>query len=167
MKLFLKRLVAYWLDIILIAFILIFLQLLMYKITSGFPFDYLQRGIEIEIWVLLSMSLPVWTYFISFEMCKQQTIGKRLLTLRVINKDGSKINFYQALCRTFIRLLPWELTHVIILVPQPWWSIEMPKNPYLILIPNIILILYIVVLFFNRGKTGIHDYFAHTRVKEI
>lgn len=68
---------------------------------------------------------------------------------------------------TFIRLLPWELTHVIILVPQPWWSIEMPKNQYLIFIPNIILILYIVFLFFNRGQKGIHDYFAHTRVKEI
>lgn len=139
----------------------------MYKTTSGFPFDYLHEGIEIEIWVLLSMSLPVWTYFITFEMYKQQTIGKRLLRLIVMDKEGSKINFYQALCRSFIRLLPWELTHVIILVSQPWWSIEMPKNPYLILIPNIILVLYIVVLFFNRGKTGIHDYFAHTRVKEI
>ncbi|MFG1731044.1 RDD family protein [Paenibacillus sp. 843] len=113
MKLFLKRLVAYWLDIILIALILIFLQLLMYKTTSGFPFDYLHEGIEIEIWVLLSMSLPVWTYFITFEMYKQQTIGKRLLRLIVMDKEGSKINFYQALCRSFIRLLPWELTHVI------------------------------------------------------
>lgn len=165
MKLFLKRLFAYWIDFILIAVILIFIQWLIYQATSGFPFDYLRKGIEIEVWVLLTMSLPVWAYFIGMEMYKQP-IGKRMLRLVVMDQVGSQIKFRQALGRTFIRLLPWELTHVIILVPQPWWGLEEPENPYLILIPNIIWIMYIVVLFFNKGQKGIHDFFARTRVVE-
>jgi uncharacterized RDD family membrane protein YckC len=140
---------------------------LLYKTTSGFPFDYLNKGYEIGIWVLLSMSLPVWLYFIYFELYKQQTIGKRLLKFMVMNKEESKIGIKQALIRTFIRLLPWELTHIIILVPKPWWSIEEPENQYFIYIPNIIMLLYIVVLFANNGDKGVHDYLTKTRVKGL
>lgn len=167
MKLSLKRLIAYWLDFVLLALILVGLQWLLYKTTSGFPFDLLDKGYEVELWVLLSMSLPVWMYFICCELHKQQTIGKRLLKLVVMNKEGARINIYQALIRTFIRLLPWELTHVIILVPTPWWSIEEPRNQHLIYIPNILMILYILVLFANKGDKGVHDYITKTRVMEF
>jgi len=164
MNLFVRRLLAYWLDFVLLAFILAGLQWLLYKTTSGFPFDFLNKGYEIELWVLLSMSLPVWLYFILSEWYKQQTIGKRLLRLKVTNKEESKINIKQAVVRTIIRLLPWELTHLIILVPEPWWSIEAPENQFLIYIPNIIMLLYIAVLFANKGVKGVHDYLAKTRV---
>jgi uncharacterized RDD family membrane protein YckC len=100
---------------------------LLYKTTSGFPFNFLNKGYEIELWVLISMSLPVWLYFIYCELYNQQTVGKRLLRLIVMNKEGSKININQALIRTLIKLLPWELTHIIVLIPKPWWSIEMPE----------------------------------------
>jgi uncharacterized RDD family membrane protein YckC len=140
---------------------------LLYKTTSGFPFNFLNKGYEIELWVLISMSLPVWLYFIYCELYNQQTVGKRLLRLIVMNKEGSKININQALIRTLIRLLPWELTHIIVLIPKPWWSIEMPENQYLIYIPNIIMILYIIVLFAKKGDKGFHDFIAKTRVKEL
>ncbi len=167
MKLSIRRLIAYWLDFVLLAIVLVSIQWLIYKTTSGFPFDFLNKGYEIEIWVLLSMSLPVWLYFIYCELYKQQTIGKRVLKLKVTNEEGSKININQALLRTFIRLLPWEVTHVIILVPKPWWNIEEPENQYLIYIPNIIMFLYILVLFANRGDKGVHDYIVKTSVKGL
>lgn len=167
MKLSTKRLLAYWLDFVFLASILISLQLLLYRTTSGFPFDFLIRGYEIEIWVLLTISLPVWLYFIYSEFLKQQTIGKRLLKILVTNKADSNISINQVVTRTFIKLLPWELTHLIILVPKPWWTIEQPENQYLIYIPNIIMFLYIVVLFLSKGNKGIHDYVANTMVKEM
>ena len=167
MKLSLKRLIAYWLDFVLLAIILVGLQWLLYKTTSGFPFDFLDKGYEIELWVLLSMSLPVWLYFIYWEMYKQQTFGKRLLKLVVMNKEGSRIDVYQALGRTFLRLLPWELSHLILLVPTPWWSIEEPANQSLIYIPNIIMIFYIIVLFANKGDKGVHDYITKAKVMEL
>ncbi|CAI6023953.1 RDD family protein [Cohnella sp. JJ-181] len=166
MRLSMKRLIAYWLDFMLLAVILISVQWLVYTVTSGFPFDFLVEGSDIELWVLATMSLPVWAYFIYFEMKKRQTMGKRWLRLVVGDEKGAKINFCQALCRTFIRLLPWELTHVIVLVPEPWWSVDEPGHPYFIYIPNIMMILYVVVLFSSKGKRTIHDGLTKTKVTE-
>lgn len=149
----------------MLACVLVGLQWLLYRITSGFPFNDLNEGYEIELWVLVTMSLPVWIYFIYSELRKQQTIGKRIFKLKVTNERGAKINSRQALVRTAIRLLPWELTHVILLVPKPWWSVEAPENQYLLYIPNIIMLLYIAVLFANWGGKGIHDLMAKTKVQ--
>lgn len=167
MKLSLKRLLAYWLDFVVLAVVLVGVQLLIYTVTSGFPFDYLDKGYQIESWVVLSMSLPVWAYFIYFETTRRQTPGKRLLKLAIVDDRKPKLSFLQALGRTFVRLLPWEMTHLIILVPDPWWDVEEPSNQALIFIPNLLILAYIVVLFVNKGRRGIHDYVARTKVKEL
>lgn len=73
MKLTIRRLIAYWLDVTLIAIVLIGAQLLLYFISSGFPFDYLNQGFEIELWVLATISFPVWIYFIWSELTYQKT----------------------------------------------------------------------------------------------
>ena len=163
--LFVKRLLAYWLDFVLLASLLVGLQWLLYAASSGFPFDRLEKGYQIELWVLLSMSLPVWCYFIYFERRHGHTPGKRLLKLKVTNNKGRNLSFSQALVRTGIRLLPWELTHLFILVPEPWWNVAEPKYPYLIYIPNALMVLYIVILMISGGKRGIHDIAANTAVK--
>jgi len=163
-KLSIKRLFAYWLDFVILASVLILLQWVLYSITSGFPFDYLDTGIEIELWVLGSMSLPVWLYFIILETYNGQTIGKRLMKLRVSNNLGTKINLKQSISRTFIKLLPWEITHIIVLLPTPWWSVEQPSNTFLIYIPNVLIIIYIIILFINQGKKALHDYASKTQV---
>lgn len=165
MKIIIKRMVAYWLDFVILAMVLISLQWTLYTVLGGFPFEYLKKGYQIELWVLTSMSLPVWVYFILFEFTKRQTLGKRMLKLEVINEKGRNIKFSQALLRTFIKLLPWELTHLIILVPTPWWGAEEPVNTFLIWIPNLLLIVYVVFLFPSKGNKGVHDYLAQTRVQ--
>ncbi|MCJ8010802.1 RDD family protein [Paenibacillus sp. KQZ6P-2] len=167
MKRSLRRLFAYWLDFVFLAIILVGIQWVIYTTTSGFPFDELNKGYQIEAWVFLSMSLPVWAYFIFCERFKQQTIGKRLLRLKVMNEKGSQITFAQAFFRTWIRLLPWELTHLIILVPTPWWNIEKPDHPALILIPNAMIVVYIAILLINKGRKTLHDYITKTTVVEL
>jgi len=164
MLLSIRRLLAYGVDFVLLAMVLIGLQMSVYAMTSGFPFDRFDHGYEIEWWVLATMSLPVWLYFILCERLFQKTVGKKLLALKVTDRTGSNINVAQALARTAVRLLPWELTHPIVLVPEPWWSVEEPGNLYLIYIPNALLLLYIAALFWNRGAKSIHDGLAGTRV---
>jgi len=80
-------------------------------------------GPQIETWVLLSVSLPVWLYFIVMEpSAGQATVGKRLLGLRVARAGGGRIGLGQAVARTALKLLPWELAHVTLLLPTPIWS---------------------------------------------
>ena len=164
MILALKRLFAYWLDFVILAVCLTTPQWIIYDLTSGFPFSKSNTGIEIELWVIFTISIPVWSYFILCELTKQQTIGKRILKLVVTNEAGSKINIKQAFIRTFLRLLPWEITHIIILIPEPWWNMKEPKYSFFLYIPNLIMLLYIVVLIKNKGVKGLHDYISNTRV---
>lgn len=165
LKLSLRRLIAYWLDFVMLAAILIGLQWLLYTVTSGFPFDLLETGLHIELWVLGTMSLPVWLYFICCERFKMKTIGKRLLSLQAVSADGAQLTLKQAIVRTFVKLLPWEMTHLIILVPEPWYGLdELPAHMFLIYIPNALMLIYIVVLFINKGKKGLHDYVAKSSV---
>ncbi|MFS0689921.1 RDD family protein [Sporosarcina sp. 179-K 8C2 HS] len=165
--LFLKRLTAYWLDCTLIAFLLIGFQWALYRATDGFPFNHFEKGYQIELWVLLTFSLPVWLYFILSEMYKQRTIGKKLLKLTISTDRETKISWKQALIRTAVKLLPWELTHLIVLFPKPWWGIEEPENFFHIFIPNGLLVFYIVFFAWTKGTKGFHDQLARTRVKEL
>ncbi|UVI27758.1 RDD family protein [Paenibacillus spongiae] len=167
MMLSIRRLLAYWIDFVLLAAVLIGFQMLLYNMTGGFPFDYFSKGYQIELWVLGTMSLPVWLYFVLCERLRQTTIGKRICMLSVSDREGANINWRQSLTRTAVKLLPWELTHMLILIPDPWWSIEEPANPYLILIPNAVMLLYMIVLFINKGVIGVHDLLAQTKVNDV
>jgi len=159
-----RRLLAYGTDFVLLAAILIGIQMLLYRTTGGFPFDRFASGLQIEAWVVATMSLPVWTYFIWNERRSGATIGKRLFRLKVTGEAGSGIARKQAFTRTAVKLLPWELTHLIVLVPQPWWDVDTPPHFALIYIPNALMVLYIIALLINRGERGIHDVCARTRV---
>lgn len=166
MKLALKRLFAYWIDFMLLAAVLVALQGLVNAVSSGFPFAYFDKGIEVELWVLGTMSLPVWGYFILMERRYGQTLGKKCLGLRVTDDQGKPIHVGQALIRTAVRLSPWEMTHGIILVPEPWWSVEIPAHPGWIYLPNGILLIYLVILFSTKGNQTFHDVVAGTKVIE-
>lgn len=166
MILSLRRLAAYWVDFMFLAILLVGMQFIIFHITGGFPFDRLDHGYLIEAWVLLSISLPVWLYFIGCEYYKGQTLGKRIFSLRVRSShDHSNPTWSRVWLRTFIRLLPWELTHLIILIPEPWFSVaDTPRNVHFIYLPNAMLLAYIIILFLTNGERGLHDYIARTEV---
>jgi RDD family. len=165
MKLSLRRLLAYAADFLLLAAVLAGSQWLLNALTGGFPFDSLKRGYQIELWVLLTISLPTWLYFVWMEKRTGRTLGKMMLRLAVESREGGPPSLPQSFLRTLIRLLPWELTHLIVLVPDPWWGVEQPENGFLIFIPNAMLVLYVAYLFAYRGTRAIHDAFARTRVR--
>lgn len=159
------RLIAYVIDFIVLAVLLVSIQLMIYFATGGWM-DQLQSGLAIEVWVLLTFSTPVWTYFIYCEYRKGQTLGKKLLNLKVESIDGQKIKLWQAVIRTGIKLLPWELTHLIILLPEPWWS--HPEEPnYWIFIPNGLIVLYIFFLWWSKGNQALHDVAPGTRIARV
>ncbi|WP_274362107.1 RDD family protein [Paenibacillus thermotolerans] len=162
MRLSITRLMAYWVDFALAAFVLVGAQLLTYYATGGYPFDTFANGYEIERWVLLTMSLPVWVYFIAAEYFFSATIGKTIFKLAVFDANGGKPRLLQVIGRTFVKLLPWEMTHWIVLAPEPWWSIQQPENMNLIWIPNAMMLVYIVSLFLAGGKRALHDFIART-----
>jgi uncharacterized RDD family membrane protein YckC len=118
----LRRGAAYGLDVTGLAVLVLATQWAWRALTGG-RLPQPSSGWEIEAWVLLSVSLPIWLYFIALERSAgQATLGKRLMGLRVERIGGGRIRPGQAVARTALKLLPWELTHLTLLVPAPIWS---------------------------------------------
>jgi len=115
-----RRAAAYLLDVVLLAGAVLLTQGALAVLGAGLPATAL--GWQVEAWVLATGSLPAWFYFIALEHFSGATFGKRLLGLRVESARGGRLSLGQASLRTVLKLLPWELTHITLLLPTPIWG---------------------------------------------
>ncbi len=160
-----RRLAAYVLDVALVAVVLVGAQFLLSRITNGFPFNLLTTGLRIEIWVFLTISLPTWLYFAYYESsARQATLGKRLLKLRVTDTNQESIGFGRAFIRTIIKLIPWELTHVVLFFPTPIMTDPNPSPRLGLFLVYPLLALYMLSIIFTPRKRSIHDLLVGTLV---
>lgn len=157
------RLLAYTVDFAILSVVLIGIQLALYFFANGFPFKQFSSGYQIYIWVLFTISFPTWLYFIFLECSnKQSSIGMLLFHLKVFKANNQKPKFKEIFIRTFIRLLPWEITHISLI---PIYFAKHPEPNIGFWIADFIIILYIVVIYFKKGNLTVHDYFAGTCVE--
>ncbi len=160
-----RRIAAYVLDVVLVAAILLGAQFLLSRVTNGFPFNLLTTGLRIEIWVFLTVSLPTWIYFAYYESsARQATLGKRLLKLRVTDTNHEPIGFGRAFIRTIIKLIPWELTHVVLFFPTPIMTDPNPSPRLGLFLVYPLLALYMLSIIFTPRKRSIHDLLVGTLV---
>ena len=88
-----RRLLAYWIDITLLYAVLVGVQLGFASLTDGVVADWLgDRLFLLWVWIFLTISLPIWLYFILFESGpRQATLGKSLLGLQVTDVVGNRL----------------------------------------------------------------------------
>jgi uncharacterized RDD family membrane protein YckC len=101
-----QRVGAFLIDnIIKIAYLLLIIWLIPSAELDSIPNDYWsQRAITIIIW------LPVLFYSLYFEILMNgQTLGKRALSIRVVNIDGFKPSITDYIIRWFLRILDFNL----------------------------------------------------------
>jgi uncharacterized RDD family membrane protein YckC len=160
--LLLKRPLAYFIDFLIMWCVCVLPQLVAYQIFDGVPFKYFTQPLHIYFWVLCTVSLPIWLYFILQEKsARQSTIGKRLMRLRVTGNSNERISLKQSFTRTLVKLLPWEITHIG-LVPI-YFSANPQVNLFLYLANGLILV-YIIYFIIKKGGTAIHDLLPGTKV---
>lgn len=164
------RIVAYLIDCVL-AFV-VFVTALQFVIfipirNTLFNSDvWFRSGWNTEIYTLLTISLPIWLYFILCELSPwQATVGKRILKLQTLDfATNHRISLIQAIVRTVIKLLPWELAHFTNNIPMPMWYDPNPSFRVGFAIVPLLIILYICVAQFAPTKQGLHDLAAKTVV---
>lgn len=160
--LLLKRPLAYFIDFLIMWCACVLPQLIAYLLFDGVPFKYFTQPYHIYSWVLCTVSIPIWLYFILQEMsARQSTIGKRMMRLRVTGNANGRISFMQSFTRTLVKLLPWEITHIG-LVPI-YFSTEPQVNLFLYL-ANGLIIVYIIYFIIKKGESAIHDLLPGTKV---
>jgi len=157
-----RRAAAYLLDVALLAGAVLLTQGALSVAGAGLPPTAL--GWQVEAWVLATVSLPAWLYFIALDYVSGATLGKRPFGLRVESARGGRLALGQAALRTVLKLLPWELTHITLLLPTPIWS-----DPSAGLRPGLIVVyallgLYVAAAAFTPRRQSLPDLLSGTVV---
>lgn len=163
----LRRILAYAIDaaLLFVAFPLILGAVcnLIFYLTFGF--DWMQNGLLFWAYIFSTVSIPFWLYYSLLESsARQATFGMRLFGLQVTDTGGKRVGFGRALLRTVIKLLPFELNHLVLFLPTPIWSDPQPGFRLGFVAVNALMILYIATTFLTRRKQSVHDLVSGTIV---
>ncbi|HEY0604078.1 MAG TPA: RDD family protein [Herpetosiphonaceae bacterium] len=160
---FVRRGIAYLADCTLVVAVYLFSQVLVLTpIRNLFDTSWMQSGPRLELYILLTISLPTWLYFALTERSAwQASLGKRLVGLRVVDAiSGRRITFGQALLRTVIKLLPWELAHLSVTI----FSSNPTEMPIGVLVACLLFVGSGVAVLLMPRNRGVHDLVARTAV---
>jgi uncharacterized RDD family membrane protein YckC len=159
-----RRPLAYFIDFVIVWCVCLLPQILAYQFLDGVPFRYFSKPHHLYFWVLFTVSLPIWLYFILFEKSERQsTPGKQVMKLRVIKESGGRITAGQSFVRTAIKLLPWEITHVGLL---PVYFAPQPTVGPALYLANALIVIYSMYFIFRRGAYTLHDLISKTKVTD-
>ena len=117
------------------------------------------------MYVLITISLPVWLYFILMDSERSSgTIGKKLFGLRVATEKGVRLSVGKSTVRTFFKLLPWELSHLTLIFPEPLYFDTDPEFRIFLLIAPCIILGNLLSIRYNRNKRVWYDVLLGTIV---
>lgn len=165
----LQRIIAYGLDtgLGLIGFALTqWLFFVPLRQSWGVDESWFYSGLNTQMYTLLTASLPFWLYFIFTQSSHNQaTLGMRVLQIRIISVSGAeKMTRSQALARTAILLLPWEVAHLTNNLPQPIWYSANPDFRIGFAIVPLLITIYLGVAMKRTDRRSVHDLVAGTMV---
>lgn len=164
-----KRAIAYFIDC-LICYLLIML-IIQWAILSnirihfGMTDEWFQNSVNLELYVLLTISFPVWCYFIYFDSNKANgTIGKRMMKLSVVDLKKDRIYLSKSLLRTLMKLFPWEIAHVGIIFPTPIYFAQDTGIRSLTIIGISLFVIYVLSIIMDNKRQSIYDKILKTVV---
>lgn len=159
MDLRLKRILAFMLDYLLIM--LYALVLFAAVVYLGWDSSVGKLSLLQQQMVSFGLlTLPVYLYFALSEFYAGKTIGKRLLSLRVIAPRKSNI-----ICRNIWKFLPWEVAHFAVYQMSDPHSNDTPVWVWCCaIIPQLVVAAYLITLIVNKGKATLYDTWANTEV---
>mgnify|MGYP001261762659 CR=1 FL=1 len=165
---FTRRAGAYALDVLICA---VAIQLGQWALffTWGDPRAQLDGGLQWFAYMWLSVSAPVYVYFAWAESSAGgATIGKRAASLVVRDGYGARVSFARALWRTFVKLAPWDLTHLVLCFPAPPWDggpdFELRRGIFAV---YALLALDLAAALMTRRQQAFHDLLAGTLVLKV
>jgi uncharacterized RDD family membrane protein YckC len=128
--------------------------------------DWFRSGWNTEVYTLLTMSLPACLYFALFEISAwQATPGKRLLGLKTLDlTTRNRISLLQAIMRTLLKLLPWEIAHLTNNLPTPMWYDPDPGFRIGFIVVPLLVVIDIILVLVTQNRQSFHDWVAKTIV---
>ena len=113
-----------------------------------------------------SLTLPVFFYFFLTEKSKSRaTIGKRVMNISITSKTEKTKP--KILYRNILKFFPWEVAHIGV-----HWIVFFSKSEndepiwvwFLLILPQIIMIAYLLSIIISKGESGIYDNISNTKI---
>ena len=165
MKLLVRRVAAYLLDILILFAVLAPIGYLLQRLAG---LTMTQTGPEIWRTILWNFSLPSWLYFILSDSSRLgATFGKRLLWLQVRKINDRRLSPGRALGRTAIKLLPWELVHISAFALSQDLAQFSPLQIGGLIVANLLMVVYLGAAAATKGRRSVHDFVVRTLVRPI
>lgn len=160
----LRRVAAYGLDIGILFAVLAPLGFLVQSALGLRP----ETAQGVYLALVLTFSVPVWTYFtLADRSARGATLGKRWLGLRTETATGGRVGVGQALGRTAVKMVPWELTHAASFLFAPALGDLGVGNWIGIGASYVLVAAYAVVAWRTGGRRSVHDLVASTQVRRV
>jgi uncharacterized RDD family membrane protein YckC len=163
-KLIFRRLAAFVLDYLIIAAYALLVFGLMRILGLA---DLNLTPISRQLLGLIALTLPVFLYFYLMEKSgSRATLGKKAMGISICSISENiepKI-----LLRNILKFLPWEIAHAGVhwVVYYSYSENDVPLWVWLLLIiPQIIMITYLLSIILSRGETSLYDRMANTKLK--
>lgn len=164
LRLTLRRLVAYGLDVLVLAAVLLPLA---FGIAAVLGTDGL-TGPDVWVRQLATISVPAWAYFILTDrLGRGRSVGKRALGLATRGPDGAPPGWAAAIARTALKLLPWELVHIAFFAMARSFERVEPIQLAVAGSSYVLMAVYVVVALLNAGERSVPDIVASTRVASV
>ncbi len=170
MKYFLKRACAYLIEgTICYALVMLIIQwaiLSNIRPLFGITDEWFENSFNLELYILLTISLPVWGYFIYYDSNKAKgTFGKRIFKLSVFDEEKKRIGLRKSFLRTLFKLSPWEIAHLGVVFPVPmYFAAESPDVRLLTIVGMLLFFAYIISILVSPGGLSIYDKIIGTKV---
>lgn len=162
-----KRLVAFLFDYLLVLGYVVVLGGVNYGlILSGRGLDRLfpssaSPAVKDAI-AFVTLVLPVGLYFALQESSpRQSTWGKRKAGLRVVNANGGRLTRRQALLRTAVKLLPWQIAHTSIYRVEGWPLAPVQPPPLVIggfVLVYVLVGIYVLSMLLSKRHRTLYDW---------
>lgn len=155
----LRRIAAFFVDWLLIVTYALLAFVALAPLVRG---AFVEPG-KAELAGFLILTLPVVLYFSVCEAAAGRTVGKRLVGLAVVARDGGRLPAGRAVVRNVTKFVPWELGHFAV-----WHAFAFPGGPlepaaYAALVACYVLAAVYGVGLFVGGRT-LYDLVAGSRV---
>ncbi len=170
MKNLLQRTIAYLIDSTL-CFLLI-MVVIQWGILShiregiGLSDDWFKNPWNAELYVILTISLPVWLYFMYFDSYKTKgSLGKRIFKLRVTDTEYHPISMGKSFWRTVCKLAPWELAHIGVLFPSPMYFENDPNLRIVTIVGLVLFVAFMGSIWKSPKNQSFYDLWLGTMVQ--
>ncbi|MHA2473831.1 MAG: RDD family protein [Promethearchaeota archaeon] len=166
-SIFWLRIFAFIIDIVIFSSLGILIAFFIDFISGGEPVS----PFDVYIYLIISFSIPFWVYSILTDISKTgSTIGKKITRIQVIALEKEKLKLSQAIFRTIIKLLPWELTIIsFFALSENWANFDNFSITQIVLfvISSVLILIYLIFLIKRKGFKAFHDLLSKTQVKSV